>query len=642
MIAPAVKTCLLILVVLNLVFVQITGAVQIGWLVVLYALALASPFLSPLQKFWLYRMVWNAGLVAIFTLLLLDTQQSGIQYMLEDGLTLAAFCQVHALNNLQRQKRPDLVFFNSFLITLVTGFFSQDLGYCLVFVAYAMVLLVGLHLQTCVDLNLRRVISRGSRQGAVAILVTALVFVFWPRDFQRSGLVDPELAQAMAMQQVGFSDRIRLQHQGQTKASNKVAMKIHLRQGKPDSLPMYWRGITFLDLTQQGWMADRRGQLASWFHLDPVWNEEDRGSWQRQSLANSAGQIIQLEVEVLHPSSQRLFTPLQSLRVLCDLPLQPLLDGNLRLSHAIPARSKALRYQVSMHADPLPATTLQAGYRQRVLSSFLQLPEGMIPPSARQIHDQLRQKLPAQASNWDLCMAYRTFLSQNFNYLLPGEQGAAGSFHAFLQGEGGGHCEYFASALTILLRMDGIPCRMVGGFLAHEWDEEEKTCTVRERHAHAWVEVFNPKQGWRTVDPTPARQALAKEQSSMLGSLQDKLSALWLQVTSFDAQSRSQAMAWLRDRLAALIYFSQLHPFQLLLGLSLLLWLLRWRRRPAPVQASIRNYQRCLRRVGLQMRQGETPRQLLLRAQDMDLPPTRLKALGLATRQHEHSRYASV
>jgi transglutaminase-like putative cysteine protease len=71
----------------------------------------------------------------------------------------------------------------------------------------------------------------------------------------------------------------------------------------------------------------------------------------------------------------------------------------------------------------------------------------------------------------------------------------------FLFEEKQGHCEYFASALTVLLRVRGIPARMATGFYSGEL-ADDGSIVVRRGHAHAWVEV-RTKNGWATLDPTP-------------------------------------------------------------------------------------------------------------------------------------------
>jgi uncharacterized protein (DUF58 family) len=73
----------------------------------------------------------------------------------------------------------------------------------------------------------------------------------------------------------------------------------------------------------------------------------------------------------------------------------------------------------------------------------------------------------------------------------------------FLWTSRAGNCEYFATAMVLLLRHLGIPSRLVVGFLAAEWNEFGRFLDVRQSDAHAWVEAFFPDRGWTTFDPTP-------------------------------------------------------------------------------------------------------------------------------------------
>ncbi len=66
-----------------------------------------------------------------------------------------------------------------------------------------------------------------------------------------------------------------------------------------------------------------------------------------------------------------------------------------------------------------------------------------------------------------------------------------------------GHCEYFASAMVLLLRSEGIPARLVTGFLGAEISRFEDYYVVRQSNAHAWVEAYVDGSGWITLDPTP-------------------------------------------------------------------------------------------------------------------------------------------
>ena len=80
----------------------------------------------------------------------------------------------------------------------------------------------------------------------------------------------------------------------------------------------------------------------------------------------------------------------------------------------------------------------------------------------------------------------------------------------FLVNRKEGHCEYFASALALLLRSIDIPARMVNGFKGGDWNDLAEVMNVRQKHAHSWVEAYRRRPTardapiWMTLDPTPA------------------------------------------------------------------------------------------------------------------------------------------
>jgi len=80
-------------------------------------------------------------------------------------------------------------------------------------------------------------------------------------------------------------------------------------------------------------------------------------------------------------------------------------------------------------------------------------------------------------------------------------QGPEALAHLLLERRG--YCTLFAGAAALMLRTQGIPARLATGFVAHEWSEERGEWTVRERDAHAWIEVRFEGVGWVTFDPTP-------------------------------------------------------------------------------------------------------------------------------------------
>jgi len=72
-----------------------------------------------------------------------------------------------------------------------------------------------------------------------------------------------------------------------------------------------------------------------------------------------------------------------------------------------------------------------------------------------------------------------------------------------------GYCEQFASAETLMLRSLGVPARLATGYSTGDYNAVLDQSVVREKDAHAWVEVWFSHHGWVPVDPTPGVPPLA-------------------------------------------------------------------------------------------------------------------------------------
>lgn len=95
------------------------------------------------------------------------------------------------------------------------------------------------------------------------------------------------------------------------------------------------------------------------------------------------------------------------------------------------------------------------------------------------------------------------YLQDHHEYSLDSEKGEGEPISDFLLNGRSAHCQYFAAAATMLLRINGVPCRYVIGYFAHESSSDD-SMVVRQRDAHAWVEAFVEGAGWITVEATPA------------------------------------------------------------------------------------------------------------------------------------------
>jgi len=107
-----------------------------------------------------------------------------------------------------------------------------------------------------------------------------------------------------------------------------------------------------------------------------------------------------------------------------------------------------------------------------------------------------------------------------------------------------GHCEVFAAAMTALLRVRGIPTRMVNGFITSEFDLVQNAWMIRRAGAHTWVEVWSDREGWVSFDPTPAavfRSYQGREWYKVFRQWLDRFESPWIvRVLGYDGATQGR------------------------------------------------------------------------------------------------------
>lgn len=147
--------------------------------------------------------------------------------------------------------------------------------------------------------------------------------------------------------------------------------------------------------------------------------------------------------------------------------------------------------------------------------------------------------------------------SGDFEYTLRRGAHRKGSdpIENFLFDNKRGHCEYFATAMTLMCQAIGIRARLVSGYHGGEFNEAGGFFRVRQKDAHAWVEVYVEGRGWLTYDPTPAGETSARQRDESLWAQTqrsiDFLHFKWSTwVVSFDRESREDLVAGVKKWLA--------------------------------------------------------------------------------------------
>ncbi|MBI1922402.1 MAG: DUF3488 domain-containing protein [Geobacter sp.] len=176
---------------------------------------------------------------------------------------------------------------------------------------------------------------------------------------------------------------------------------------------------------------------------------------------------------------------------------------------------------------------------------YLQLPENI--PS--RISELARQLFKGATTTEERVARLRSFYqNQRFAYSTTRLPTGSDALEKFLFETKSGHCEFFASTFALLLRVGGVPARLVGGYYGGEYNEIGAYYLITEDMAHVWVEVFIPGKGWVTIDPSgyarnfrevgDARTAARKGLARLLSVL-DTLNYYWNQaVITYDLEKQ--------------------------------------------------------------------------------------------------------
>ena len=384
--------------------------------------------------------------------------------------------------------------------------------------------------------RLHRAVALTSLLVAVSALVAGtLIFFMIPR-FTTGYLSALSLRPSLM---TGFTDNVTLDQIGEIKKNTAVVMRVHVDGEPARAADMHWRGIALTSFDGRRWFKPPSDHIA----LIPT----ATGEYFLGNAALAPGEFVNLSYSVLMepiatdaifvaprvvelrgfftPGVERAGSPQRSQFLM--------IDGTGTLTN--PARNEIrMRYEGVSRVPAVPPAKLRAAatdYPDEIRNFYLQLPR--IDPRVQRLADEVT----ARASNpYDKAATIESFLRTGYAYTLdvnmpPGVDPLA----YFLLQKRAGHCEYFASAMAVMLRAEGIPSRFVTGFLPGEYNDVGGDYIIRASDAHAWVEVFFPRYGWITFDPTPPGNAMQRGLLARLALYWDWFQYNWNEwVVSYD------------------------------------------------------------------------------------------------------------
>ena len=365
----------------------------------------------------------------------------------------------------------------------------------------------------------------------------------------------------------GFRDNIQLGQIGRIQQSSQIVMHLQI-SGERNGFDGKLRGSVLSRFDGKSWADSPR-------YMNMMYSRLGRFDLSNETLAadpylvqvaeDRQSQAMPFRILMEPTMSSVLFLPKGALE----------LEGNFRQIAYDSAQSyinldgthPPNAYWGVANVTPAREAALRAAgtdYPTRIATRYLQL-----PPLDPRIEQLARSVTASSATPYDKARAIEVYLQQNYGYTLdlPSES-PADPLANFLFVRRQGHCEYFASAMAIMLRTLGIPTRVATGFRGGEYNDLTGSYIIRGRDAHAWVEVYFPNQGWITFDPTAYAPA---QEPSLFGRLRlyaDAMNEFWHEwIVNYDfAHQRTlttsitnesmQRGASIRDRLAS--FYQQL------------------------------------------------------------------------------------
>ena len=380
------------------------------------------------------------------------------------ALTLLKFLE------LKSQRDYMLVVFLCMFIVLTSFLYSQSIWLGVYLLAVVITLFtVMMYLNHRVRHDLSGMLKRAASLVMMGLPIAVLLFVLFPRipgglfglpSDSHSGLT-------------GMSDTMKPGSINELNLNENVAFRAEFSSQVPEAKQRYWRGLV-LELYQRG-----------------TWKEIRQATATKNEIIYSPDDIVEYSI-LQEASNKKWFFAL-------DMPLtRPagLVWGTgqtLRSSGTLTER-KQKNLQSALVYDFVDVTEKE---RSRNLDT-----SAVTGERVKQLAQQLYRNARNNSEYINSVLAY--YRSNNFIYSLQPPLLGEHPVENFMLDTRKGYCEHYASSFTMMMRLAGIPARVVIGYQGGEWNDQGNYMIVRQSDAHAWSEVWIEKSGWIRIDPTSA------------------------------------------------------------------------------------------------------------------------------------------
>jgi transglutaminase-like putative cysteine protease len=388
------------------------------------------------------------------------------------GVSLLTAMLALKLMEIHRKRDVYAVVFINFFVIITQFLYNQSFllaGYMLLLLVCLVALLIEINKVDRSQLLLTP-LKQALFIGLQAIPIAVILFILFPR------LSQPlwQFGLNTNIASTGLGDRVSPGSISQLIQSQSVAFRVRFLNRVPPEETHYWRAMVIWDTDGYEWF-----------------NEKTTSSLQARPLPKRFSHPIDYEIYPGEANKDRLFA--------LDIPINAPVGTYLSSDHELTIKETNKRspfYTLRSFIDYQMAASTEEGFFRA-----LELPDNVTPDE----RELVRQWSQSSQSDVDIVQnALRYFNQQPFVYTLVPPLYSRNPIHEFLFEGREGFCEHYASSFVLLMRLAGIPSRLVIGYLGSEHNPVGGYYLIRQSNAHAWAEVWLDELGWVRIDPTAA------------------------------------------------------------------------------------------------------------------------------------------
>ena len=452
-------------------FIAVSSHIDLFFSAAFMCLFIFSLYFEYSKKFFIPR--WALNLLSL-TVIALSFYRFDITELVTQ--IIDALLMLLAIKLMENKQFRDYMQIYAIVLFLLAGLGLLSLGIAFSMYLFLIVILLTVSIVLLTyysqdpDLRLSRqtvmkIVLKSMYIPLLAIPLTAVMFVILPRtQYPLLGFLD-----RADKAKTGFADNVRLGGVSGIQEDSSAILRVNM--DRIDEQSLYWRGVVLDRFDGTSWKSVYKG-------VTPM-------AGQVPVKGKRVNQVIYLEPYdnfYLFALDKPVFISLARTRKYTDLTYT-----------SFASVEKRVRYEaVSTISDTIGEEAIDE-------KAFLQVP-GNISPN---VSDLVRSLTSGKDKEESINSILRFLNDGTYKYSMDNLPVTKTPLEDFLFKVKYGNCEYFASSFAVMLRLAGIPSRLVGGYKGGYYNDIGKYYLVPQKNAHVWVEVYAKGRGWVRMDPTP-------------------------------------------------------------------------------------------------------------------------------------------